>query len=107
MYIYKETLIKNMKKRFTIINIVKLLLFILSVTVLTASIITGCVDKKTSMNVLKADGYTNIKMVGTSIYDCPLTYFYHTKFTAQKSKVNVKGVVCIGLIDKESLIVEE
>ena len=70
--------------------------------------LSGCdalfTDKGDAYRALKQDGFTNIHFTGYDFFSCGKDNWYHTGFIAKKNGYTIKGVVCSGLIFKNTTI---
>ena len=65
----------------------------------------GCTDPTEAQRILKAEGYTEIKMTGYSWFSCSEDDTYRTGFSGYNVAGNyVEGAVCSGLFFKNSTI---
>jgi len=73
---------------------------------LTAAVtLINCTSPADTHKALEAYGFTNINPGGYAGFSCGQDDFYKTKFTATNTiGVQVSGVVCSGLIFKESTV---
>lgn len=65
----------------------------------------GQSDPKNATRILEAQGYKNVEITGFSPFGCNERDWYKTKFKAEKrSGYEITGVVCTGLIIRNSTI---
>jgi uncharacterized lipoprotein YajG len=66
---------------------------------LATLLLAACTDSKTTLEVLDAEGYTNVKTTGYSPFACSKDDLSATGFTATSvTGRHVDGVVCCGLL---------
>lgn len=58
----------------------------------------GCSQPDKTVSILEAQGFTNVKTQGFSIFGCGQDDNFSTKFTAEKDGKTVSGVVCGGIL---------
>ena len=81
----------------------KKLIIILAIFI--SPLVVGCTDSGNAHRVLSAQGYTNIKITGYSLFGCSKDEKKHTGFTAvAPNGQRVEGVVCEGLFFKGATI---
>lgn len=76
----------------------KKLIFVMSL------FLTACTDSENSVRVLQEQGFENIRITGFEFLACGRDDWYRTGFIAKKGDREVAGVVCSGLIFKDSTI---
>lgn len=75
------------------------------VTFFLSLVLSGCVSETDAEKALSAHGFTDIEILGYSVFGCSEDEFNHTKFRATNPQgVVVEGVVCSGILFKNSTI---
>ena len=66
--------------------------------ILILALSLGCTDADHTVDLLQANGFTEIETTGYKFFSCSQDDFYQTGFVAtSRSGVEVEGTVCCGI----------